>query len=503
MVPGTRIVCTKAMIAYAAAVALPGVRKSGVAKLISQGNEHYRKGRLGEAIKAYNQVLQIDPENPVAWNNKGLILAVAGNFNEALKCHMKAVELDPEHVDAISNVGMTYSKLEKLDEALEWYDRALELDRNHETTWNNRGNLLSKLERYDEAIICYDRALEINPNYMAAMNNKAVELIHMKKFDGALSLLNNVLKSRPLFAEGWYVKGKAYIGMGDFEKAIVCLERARRLNPDFAQAKRALDVLKKKLVEQPGDTAKAGKKTQITEREKERTEKSIQNEILKPRAESERMGDEFERPEEHLTKEEKLALDALTDEPMTVPALKASVGNKLAKPALERALEGLVRRGLAASSDEGKNVAYMKTNALGSIEEEMVERKEEQESEDSGNDLHALVSRSRKLINGERYKEAERDLKKALKINPYDDMTLCLMAQVQYEMGDRDRAINTISKILGKKPDFIPAWFTLANATLKGKEYSDSAECFRKILELQPENAEARKGLNEAEKAMK
>lgn len=503
MVSGFRFFRANAAIVYAAVGALPGVRKSSVTKLISEGNENYRKGKLGEAIKAYNQALEIEPENPIAWNNKGLILAVAGNYSEALKCHMRAVDLDPGHVDAISNVGMTYAKLDKLDEALVWYDKALGLDKNHETTWNNKGNLLSKLGRYDEAMKCYDMALDINPNYMAAMNNKAVELIHIKRFDDALSLLNNVLKSRPLFSEGWYVKGKAYIGMGEFDKAIVCLERATRLNPDFPQAKRALEVLKKKLVEQPGEKVKDAKKIPATEREKEKVEKSIQSEILRPRNEIEIMGDEFERPEEHLTREEKMALDVLTDEPLSVSALKTAVGSRMSKPALERALEGLARRGLAQPSGDDKSVTYMKTDALGSIEEEVVEQKEEPEPEDSGNDVYALVSRSRKLIARERYKEAERNLKEALKINPYDDMTVCLMAQVQYEMGDRDRAINTISKILGQKPDFIPAWFTLANATLKNKEYKDAAECFRKILELQPENAEARKGLDAAEKALK
>jgi tetratricopeptide (TPR) repeat protein len=483
--------------------ALPGVRKASVTKLITEGNEHYRKGKLAEAVKAYNQALQIDPENPVAWNNKGLILAVAGNFDEALKCHLKAIELDPGHVDAISNVGMTHTKLENYDEALTWYDKALAMDPNHETTWNNKGNLLSKLEKYQEAMKCYDRALEINPNYMAAMNNKAVELIHIKNYDEALALLNQVLKSRPLFAEGWYVKGKAYIGMKEFDKAIVCLERATRLNSDFVQAKRALDVLKRKLVEKPGEKIKdTGKKPAMTEREQTKLDKTIQTEILKPRSEMEIVGDEFGRPEEHLTKEERTALESITNEHQSAVLLKNAIAGKLSKPAFDRALEGLVRKGLVESRSEGKNTTYARTQTLGSIEEEIIEEKEEQEPEDISNDLHALVARSRKFIESGRHREAANLLKKALKINPYDDLTVCLMAQVQYEMGERDRAINTISKILSQKPDFLPAWFTLANATFKGKEYADAAECFRKILELQPDNAEAKKGLEASERAL-
>jgi tetratricopeptide (TPR) repeat protein len=241
----------------------------------------------------------------------------------------------------------------------------------------------------------------------------------------------------------------------------------------------------------------------MTDSEQTKLDKTIQTEILKPRTEVEIVGDEFERPEEHLTKEERTALEYITNDEQPTAILKKAIAGKLSPPALERALEGLVRKGLISTKTEGKITSYSKTQALGSIEEEIIEEKEEREPEDTSNDLHALLSRSRKFIESGRYKDAASTLKKALKINPYDDLTICLMAQVQYEMGERDKAINTISKILSRKPDYIPAWFTLANATLKGGAYTDAVECFRKILELQPDNAEARKGLEASEKALK
>ena len=493
---------TGTMIFLSSVGAIGNIRKGSVNKTISEGNEHYRNGRLGDAVRAYNQAIKMDPENEVAWNNKGLILAIAGNFKEALKCHMKAIELDPKHVDAISNVGMAHTKLGNLEEAIKWYDDAIKINPKHETTWNNKGNLLSKLERYEEAMECYDEALKINPKYLAAMNNKSVELIHLKRYDDALTLLNKVLKGRPLFSEGWYVKGKAYIGMGKFDKAIVCLERSHRLNPDFIQAKKALDVLRKKLVEAPGK-AEVKKKLPRTEREQKKLEKSIEKEILKPRTSIEKLGDEFERPEEHLNKDERKVLEFITDDEKSKTALKKELGNRISLPALERGLEGLEKKGLVSVNADGRGKYYSKTEALGSIEEELIEEKEDYDETDLSNDLHALVTRGRRYIENGRYKDAVSALKKALKINPYDDMGICLMAQAQYELGDRSKAINTISKIFSTKPDFIPAWFTLANASLKHKQYQDAVECYGKIIELQPENAEAKKGLEKAEKALR
>ena len=479
--------------------AIGNIRSSSVAKTISKGNDHYRRGELAEAARCYNQAIKMDPKNPVAWNNKGLILAIAGKYEAALDSHSKAVELDEDYVDAISNIGMAYTKLGKFNEALTYYNLALEKKPGHDTTWNNKGNLLAKMDKHAEAMECYDRALEINPHYMAVMNNKAVELIHLKRYDDSLLLLNKVLKERPLFAEGWYVKGKAYIGMRLFEKAIVCLERAHRLDSEFHQAKRALDVLKKKMVEPPGAKAKRDKRPR-TEREIKKLEDKIEKDLMQATSEVEILSDEFKHQEEHLTKEEITTFEFIGDVPISKTALKRKLGSRLSQMAMERGLEGLEREGLIESKKAGRGFTFVKTGALGALEEERIEEPTTESVEvdtKSATDFHGLIAEGRKLVNMERHREALSKFRRALIINPYDQMAICLKAQSHYELGDRDKAINTISQILNKEPDFVPAWFTLANVSLKYKEYTDAADCFRKILELQPDNQEAKKCLDE------
>ncbi len=491
---GTMIVLTSTM-------AVGSIRGKSATKLISQGNEHYRKGELGDAIKCYNQAIQLEPESSVAWNNKGLILAIAGRYEEALNAHSKAVELDGDYIDAISNMGMAYAKMDKHDEAMTYYNKALEKRPDHEIAWNNKGNLLAKMNRHGEALKCYEKALQINPNYLAAMNNKAVGLNHLKRFDEAIKILTKVLKERPTFSEGWYVKGKAYIGMSEFDKAIVCLERAYRLDNDFRQAKKALDILKKRLVQPPGKKVAPSKKKARRPKDLEEIKKKIESDILEVGEELDVLKDEF-HSEEHLTNEEATALEFLSDEPTSKTALKKSLGNRLSKPALERALEGLERKGLVTSKKSGRGISFVKTEALGAIEEEMIiepETKEKGKEESALGSFHELVHSGRKLTEEGMHKEALSKFRRALIINPYDDMAICLKAQAHFELDEREKAINTISQILNKNPGFLPAWFTLANVTLKHKEYNDAADCFRKILEIQPDNIEAKKGLEKCE----
>jgi len=195
-----------------------------------------------------------------------------------------------------------------------------------------------------------------------------------------------------------------------------------------------------------------------------------------------------------------MILENIGDEPAPGSSLRKALGGRLSPAAVERGLEGLERKGLIASKKAGRSTIYERTEALGALEEEVVDkpapREEKKEGESALGDFHVLVSQGRKLADEGRYKEALSNFRRALIINPYDDLAICMKAQMYYELGDREKAINTISEILKTKPDFIPAWFTLANVTLKHKEYKDAADCFRKILAIQPDNPEAKRGLD-------
>ena len=50
---------------------------------------------MDEAIKCFEKVLEIDPNDARAWYNKGTTCIVIGRAEEAVTCLDKAVEIDP------------------------------------------------------------------------------------------------------------------------------------------------------------------------------------------------------------------------------------------------------------------------------------------------------------------------------------------------------------------------------------------------------------------------
>ena len=50
-------------------------------------------GKHEEAIKCYDKVIEIDPEYPFAWYNKGVALRQLEKPEEEIKCYDKVKEL--------------------------------------------------------------------------------------------------------------------------------------------------------------------------------------------------------------------------------------------------------------------------------------------------------------------------------------------------------------------------------------------------------------------------
>lgn len=80
-----------------------------------------------QAIAAYENVLQVDPDMMSAVNNIGVIYYFQMDWDKALAQYLKANEMEPSGLTA-SNVGAVYANLGQLDEADEWINRAIELE---------------------------------------------------------------------------------------------------------------------------------------------------------------------------------------------------------------------------------------------------------------------------------------------------------------------------------------------------------------------------------------
>ena len=146
---------------------------------LTKGNELSNQGKYGEAIKCFEKVLELEPEDPTAITYKGIALADLGRESESMQCFDSLLESDPNDQATINNKAQALSRLGKLDEALELYDKIIEINPNYEKAYYNKGLIFQEREKLDEALELYDKALEINPNYEKALITK--NLLQIRK----------------------------------------------------------------------------------------------------------------------------------------------------------------------------------------------------------------------------------------------------------------------------------------------------------------------------------
>lgn len=103
-----------------------------------------------------------------------------------------------------------------------------------------------------------------------------------------------------------------------------------------------------------------------------------------------------------------------------------------------------------------------------------------------------LLERGMLLIRMERLDEAESALVESGKIHPRPEVSVA-MGSVAQLRGDPERAIRMCRQAIGMKDDYLPAWASLARTFLMVHKMQDAEACFRRVLELEPEDALSRK----------
>ena len=150
-----------------------------------------------EAIESFDELIKIDSNKPIYYNNKASCFYYLKEYEKALECCTKAIELNPNYANAYNNNSNYLIDLERYEEALECVNRAIELNFNDPVFYNTKGNCLYNLERYEEALECCTKAIELNPNYANAYKSKATCLYCLERYEEAVEYYTKDIELNP------------------------------------------------------------------------------------------------------------------------------------------------------------------------------------------------------------------------------------------------------------------------------------------------------------------
>ena len=133
------------------------------------------------ALEAYEEALQHDPNNARILKKKGDTLTELKQYRDALICYKISVRLQPNFIEAYIAQCEPLEKLEQFKDALAICEQALHLDPNNADVYTRKGMALSSLNRNEEALAAYERALHLDPNNIDAWLGKLLVLTTLNR----------------------------------------------------------------------------------------------------------------------------------------------------------------------------------------------------------------------------------------------------------------------------------------------------------------------------------
>lgn len=130
---------------------------------LEKGVELVVQGKYNEAIHAFNQAIQFDPTDAVAYNNRGAAYGQMGNHKQQIEDCNKAIQLNPRDAVAYNNRGVAYGELGYYEQEIEDCTKAIELNPKLAVAYYHRGIAHQKLGNRKQAEKDKRMAYALNP----------------------------------------------------------------------------------------------------------------------------------------------------------------------------------------------------------------------------------------------------------------------------------------------------------------------------------------------------
>ena len=206
---------------------------------ISQGRTYDRLGNLNEALAAYNQALQVIPENISKYfvhSQRGEIYQKLNHWQEAAAAFEEASQLKPEDEETLLKLGLVYGELNRNQDAIITFHKAIQLSPNNAKAYYELARIHYKLGQLTNAVAVLQRATHLKPDFAEAHNKLGEAYSKLELYRKAAEAHRRAVILRPAEFIFSYNLGLAFKNLGLPEEANTAFNKAINLNPRNAEA---------------------------------------------------------------------------------------------------------------------------------------------------------------------------------------------------------------------------------------------------------------------------
>ncbi len=152
------------------------------------------QGDFATAEKYWTQLLELFPENPAIWSNRGNSRVSQLKLSAAVADFDRSIQLAPQLTDAYLNRGAAWEGLKEWDKAIADYQHILAVDTNDAMAYNNLGNAYAGRAEWEKAKTYYFKATELEPGFAFARANYALALYQVGNRSEAIRQMKNIVR---------------------------------------------------------------------------------------------------------------------------------------------------------------------------------------------------------------------------------------------------------------------------------------------------------------------
>ncbi|XP_040200098.1 protein O-mannosyl-transferase TMTC3 [Rana temporaria] len=205
-----------------------------------------------EALKNFNQALDLNRRHKLALFNSALLMQESGNPKlrpEAKKRLLTYIEEEPSDANGYFNLGMLAMDEKKDLEAEKWMKKAIRLQHGFRSALFNLALLYSQTARELEALPVLDELLRHYPDHIKGLILKGDILMNQKKdIKGAKTCFEKILEMDPKNVQGKHNLCVVYFEERDLLKAERCLVETLALAPHEEYIQRHLSIVRGKIM---------------------------------------------------------------------------------------------------------------------------------------------------------------------------------------------------------------------------------------------------------------
>ena len=197
----------------------------------AKGNEEFKKKNYDEAIKYYQEAIDLYPKEMVYYLNSAKCYLEKKDYDKAIELckHVCENSFDfSRRATAFGIIGYAYRAQNKLDEALKAFEDS-QMEKNDVRIKEAQKETLKLKKKLEEEAY-------INPEIAEEENKKANELYKAGKFPDALKVYEEAIKRNPKLPKYYTNRAQCYIKLMEFYQAIKDCESALKIDPKTLKA---------------------------------------------------------------------------------------------------------------------------------------------------------------------------------------------------------------------------------------------------------------------------